>query len=107
MLRVRQETSRQMGRGGRSQRLLSAEYSATCGHTSVAGDMLVSRQVHGITAVKQGGTADKFLFVLGRVSVRDFLLRKLPCRGRAFRPENRITIKRVHILFLGGNDDEI
>ena len=35
-----------------------AEYSATCGHTSVAGDMLVSRQAHGVTAVNQGGTAD-------------------------------------------------
>lgn len=40
---------------------VSAEYSATCGHTSVAGDMLVSCQVHGVMAVKQGGTADKFI----------------------------------------------
>ena len=35
-----------------------AEYIATCGHTSVAGDMLVSRQVHGVISVNQGGTAD-------------------------------------------------
>ena len=33
------------------------EYSATCGHTSVAGDMLVSRRAHGET-VNQGGTAE-------------------------------------------------
>lgn len=37
----------------------SAEYSATCGHTLVAGDMLVSCQVYGVMAVNQGGTADK------------------------------------------------
>ena len=33
------------------------EYSATWGHTSVAGDMLVSRRAHGET-VNQGGTAE-------------------------------------------------
>lgn len=38
---------------------VSAEYSATCGHTLVAGDMLVSCQVYGVVAVNQGGTADK------------------------------------------------
>ena len=35
-----------------------AEYSATYGHTSVVGDMMVSRKVHG-TAVNQGGTANR------------------------------------------------
>ena len=38
----------------------SAEYNATCGHTSVAGDMFVFRKVHGI-AVNQGGTANKLI----------------------------------------------
>ena len=42
----------------RAQSKTSVKYSATCGHTSVAGDMLVSRQVHGFMAVNQGGTAD-------------------------------------------------
>ena len=40
-----------------------AEYSATCGHMSVAGDMLVSRLSARLTAVNQGGTA-------GSVSIR-------------------------------------
>ena len=31
----------------RAQSKTSVKYSATCGHTSVAGGMLVSRQVHG------------------------------------------------------------
>ena len=35
-----------------------AEYSATCGHTSVAGDMQVSRKCTAVIAVNQGGTAD-------------------------------------------------
>ena len=34
-----------------------AEYSATCGHTSVAGNMMVFRQEYGRSVVKQGGTA--------------------------------------------------
>lgn len=34
------------------------EYSATCGHTLVAGDMLVSYKAHGIVPMNQGGTAD-------------------------------------------------
>ena len=42
----------------RAQSKALAEYSATCWHTSVAGSMLVLRQVHGIIAVNQGGTAD-------------------------------------------------
>jgi len=37
---------------------LSAEYNATCGHTSVAGNMSVFRKAHGF-AVNQGGTANK------------------------------------------------
>ena len=49
-----------------SKALLRAEYSATRGHASVAGDMLVSRKVHGSTAVNQGGTADRLLFALDR-----------------------------------------
>ena len=36
-----------------------AEYSATCWHTSVAGGMMVPCEGHGLTAVNQGGTADK------------------------------------------------
>ena len=43
----------------RAQSKAVAEYSATCGHTSVAGDMLVSRRAHGAAAVNQGGTADR------------------------------------------------
>lgn len=42
--------------------LQCAKYSATCGHTLVAGDMLVSCQVHGIVAVNQGGTAGKMFY---------------------------------------------
>ena len=53
----------------RAQSKASAKYSATCGHTSVAGGMLVLRQAHGVIAVNQGGTADKCLFVLDRVSI--------------------------------------
>ena len=34
------------------------EYSATCGHTSVAGDMLVSCREHRGKPVNQGGTAE-------------------------------------------------
>ena len=37
--------------------MLNAKYSATRGHALVAGDMIVSRKVHGI-AVNQGGTAN-------------------------------------------------
>ena len=57
----------------RAQSKTSVKYSATCGHTSVAGGMLVLRQAHGVIAVNQGGTADKCLFVLDRVyiSVKD------------------------------------
>ena len=47
------------------------EYSATCGHTSVAGDMLVSRRVYGET-VNQGGTAEIILYeftVLDRIVI--------------------------------------
>ena len=47
------------------------EYSATCGHTSVAGDMLVSRRAHGET-VNQGGTADIIFYeftVLDRIVI--------------------------------------
>ena len=43
----------------RAQSKAFAEYSATCGRTSVAGDMLVSRRAHGVTAVNQGGTTDR------------------------------------------------
>ena len=39
------------------------EYSATCGHTSVAGDMLVSCQAHSVAAVNQGGTAGSVYFL--------------------------------------------
>ena len=45
-----------MGRGGRRERP-QAEYSATCGHTLVAGNMLVFRKEYGNASVKQGGTA--------------------------------------------------
>ena len=48
-----------------------SEYSATCGHTSVAGDMLVSRRVHG-EAVNQGGTAEIIFYeftVLDRIVI--------------------------------------
>jgi hypothetical protein len=45
----------------RAQSKAKAEYSATCGHTSVAGDMLVSCKVYGI-AVKQGGTTGNFVY---------------------------------------------
>ena len=47
------------------------EYSATCGHTSVAGDMLVSRRAHGET-VNQGGTAEIIFYeftVLDRIVI--------------------------------------
>lgn len=47
------------------------EYSATCGHTSVAGDMSVSRRAHGKT-VNQGGTAEIILYeftVLDRIVI--------------------------------------
>ena len=37
---------------------LLPEYSATCGHTSVAGDMMVSCKAHGEIPVNQGGTAE-------------------------------------------------
>ena len=57
----------------RAQGKAVAEYSATCGHTSVAGSMLVLRQAHGIVAVKQGGTADRFYSSLAEV---------LFCQGR-------------------------
>ncbi len=40
--------------------MLRAKYSATRGHALVAGDMLVSRKVHGI-AVNQGGTANMLI----------------------------------------------
>ena len=50
----------------RAQSKAKAEYSATRRHASVAGDMLVSRKVHGSTAVNQGGTADRLLFALDR-----------------------------------------
>ncbi len=39
----------------------SAEYSATCWHTLVAGDMQVSRGEHRVRPVKQGGTADHLI----------------------------------------------
>ena len=42
----------------RAQSKAFAKYSATCGHTSVAGGMLVLRQAHGVIAVNQGGPAD-------------------------------------------------
>ena len=56
----------------RAQSKTSVKYSATCGHTSVAGDLQGFRKVHG-SSVNQGGTADKCLFVLDRVyiSVKD------------------------------------
>ena len=38
-----------------------AEYPATCGHTSVAGGMLVLREVRGPLAAKQGGTASDMI----------------------------------------------
>ena len=56
------------------------EYSATCGHTSVAGDMLVSRKAHGIFAVNQGGTASGFI----RSSLTEFVR-----DGRFFLPMAR------------------
>ncbi len=43
----------------RVQSKASAEYSATRGHASVAGDMLVSRRGHDFF-VNQGGIADKY-----------------------------------------------
>ena len=62
----------------RAQSKAFAEYSATCGHTSVAGDMLVSRRGHGVIAVNQGGTADCLYSPLrDRTGLsRAFLLRK-------------------------------
>ena len=54
------------------------EYSATCGHTSVAGDMMVSRKGTGQT-VKQGGTADH---CTASVLVSSLAEEKSFCRGR-------------------------
>lgn len=63
-LRAGRKADRQMDHGGRVERRLcgeqsaqNAEYNATCGHTSVAGDMLVSRKVRAVKGAKQGGTA--------------------------------------------------
>ena len=68
-----------MDRRGRSQRPC-AEYSATCGHTSVVGGISVLRQAHGF-AVNQGGTADRLYSSLTEVfSVGDFLFS--PTLGR-------------------------
>jgi len=51
-----------MDRGGHSQKMsYLSEYSVTCGHTSVAGDMSVSRKEHGSEPVNQGGTAEIIL----------------------------------------------
>ena len=55
--------------------IYNSEYSVTWRHTSVAGDMIVSRKERAY-AVKQGGTAG-ILPVLGRL---------LFCRGRFFIP---------------------
>ena len=51
----------------RAQSKTSVKYSATCGHTSVAGSMLVLRQAHGVIAVNQGGTADRIYSSLTEV----------------------------------------
>ena len=49
-----------------------AKYSATCGHTSVAGGMSVSRKGHGFT-VNQGGTTDNvYSSLTENISVKDF-----------------------------------
>ena len=50
-----------------------SEYSATCGHTSVVGNMFVFRKVHGFS-VNQGGTANKILFVLDRLFCRGLFI---------------------------------
>ena len=59
---VKCENERGMPRGDRGMTgNIFTEYSATCGHTSVAGDMLVSRREHARPLGlrwKQGGIAD-------------------------------------------------
>ena len=81
-LRAGRKADRQMDHGGRVERRLcgeqsaqNAEYNATCGHTSVAGDMLVSRKVRAVKGAKQGGTAG-YLLVLD-----------IHCQGRFFFPD--------------------
>ena len=40
-----------------------AKYSVTCGHTSVAGDMKVSRQAHGVIPVNSRWHRGFYIFV--------------------------------------------
>ncbi len=57
----------------RVQSNAKAKYSATRGHASVAGDMSVSRKVHGFT-VNQGGTTDNvYSSLTENISVKDFI----------------------------------
>ena len=60
----------------RAQSKTSVKYSATCGHTSVAGGMLVSRQAHGCSGREPGWHRGLYRFVLGRkyISVKDVFI---------------------------------
>ena len=53
----------------------STKYSATRGHVSFAGDMIVSRQAHGAFPMNQGGTADNRVRPWQKqISARDFFI---------------------------------
>ena len=58
----------------RAQSKTSVKYSATCGHTSVAGGMLVSRKVHGNSHECKVAPRIRFLFVLDNIVKDDFYL---------------------------------
>ena len=51
------------------------EYSATCRHTSVAGNMIVFRKAHGVYSIRESRWHRDIIIVLDRIyidSVRDF-----------------------------------
>ena len=54
------------------------EYSATCRHTSVAGNMIVFRKAHGVYSIRESRWHRDIIIVLDRIyidSVRDFFVR--------------------------------
>ena len=53
------------------------EYSATCRHTSVAGNMIVFRKAHGVYSIRESRWHRDIIIVLDRIyidSVRDFFV---------------------------------
>ncbi len=71
----------------------NAEYSVTCGHTSVAGDMMVFRQVYGDSRKARW---HRGWYIHSSLTV-------FHCHGRVFLLEKSSQEGRIYVSIIGGS----